>query len=91
MLDLARLTEMVGGVLGQDAADFGTDDLLQQLSDAGLDPAQLQGLAPDELLTMLSENGIDPAEFDLAGLTEMFGSEGAGQTLGEGIRQFAQR
>ena len=71
MFDIARLTEMVGGVLGQGATDAGAEMLMQKLSYVGIDAAQLDGLAPAELLSQLSEQGIDLSQMDAAEVSQL--------------------
>jgi hypothetical protein len=71
MFDIARLTDMVGGVLGQGATDAGAEMLMQQLNGVGIDAAQLDGLAPAELLSQLSEQGIDLSQMDAAEISKL--------------------
>jgi hypothetical protein len=73
MLDLARLTGMVGGLLGQDAERPGIDVLADKLGEFGFDPSMLDGVEPQEILTQLQEQGIDIANIspgDLGGLID---------------------
>ena len=91
MFDLARLTEVVGGVLGQSAANFNAGDIVQQVSELGLDPAILQQLDPEQLVTMFAENGIDLTNLDPAELSAIAEQTGIGEGLPEIISQFTDR
>ena len=71
MFDLTRLTEAIGGILGQSAANIEPSNVFEQLSSAGLDLGDLQNLDPEYLITTLSEQGIDVAGLDLAELTAL--------------------
>ncbi len=73
MQDFARLTGMVGGLLGQDPERPGIDVLADKLGELGLDPSMLDGVASQEILTQLQEQGIDIANIspgDLGGLID---------------------
>ena len=59
MLDLARLTGMVGGFLGQDAGRPRIDVLADKLGELGFDPSMLDNGEYQEILTQLQEQGID--------------------------------
>lgn len=71
MFDLARLTEGIGGVLGQSAANIEASNRLEHLNAADLNVGELQQLDPDHLITTLCERGIDIAGLDLAELTAL--------------------
>ena len=71
MFDLARLTEAIGGVLGQSAAGIEPSSVLEQLGAVGLDVSELQQLDPEHLITTLSESGIDMGGVDPAELTAL--------------------
>lgn len=57
MLDLARLTGMVGGLLGQDAGRPGIDVLADKLGELGFDPSMLDNGKYQEILTQFQEQG----------------------------------
>jgi hypothetical protein len=59
MLDLARLTGMIGGLLGRDAGRPGIDVLADKLGELGFDPSMLDNGEYQEILTQLQEQGID--------------------------------
>ena len=79
MLDLARLTGMVGGLLGQDAERPGIDVFADKLGELGFDPSMLDGVEPQEILTQLQEQGIDIANIapcDLGNLIDQNALDG---------------
>ncbi len=78
MFAIARLTDMVGGVLGQGATDAGAEMLMQKLNDLGIDAAQIDGLGPSELLSRLGEQGMDLSQMnaeEISQLAEQLGIE----------------
>ena len=81
MFDLARLTEGIGGVLGQSAANIEASNLLEHLNAADLNVSELQHLDPEHLITTLSERGIDIAGLDLAELTALTEQSGFAELL----------
>lgn len=91
MIDLGRITEAVGGLFGQATQDGGGEGLLQQLTEAGLDPSQLAELAPQDLLDVLSSHGIDPSQLDMAELGDLLGQDGAIGAIGDLLGQFTNR
>lgn len=94
MFDITRITEAVGGLVGQASANFDTDGLTQQLSDAGLDLQQLEGLDTQQLTDLLESSGIDIANIDVNQLSEMAGqfSESTDiQSIGDLLSNLTQR
>ena len=87
MFDIARLTEMVGGVLGQGAVDAGSEGLMQRLSEYGIAPAQLDGLGPAELLNQLSEHGIDLSQLNVTDIEQLAEQSGIDLPIGELLSQ----
>lgn len=87
MYDLTRLTEAIGGILGQSAANIEPSTVFEQLSSAGLDLGDLQNLDPEHLITTLSEQGIDVAGLDLAELTALAEQGGFTDLLPEILNQ----
>ncbi len=79
MFDLSRVGELVGDLLGQNAADASEGGLLQNLTESGFDLTQLDGLAGPEILELLEQSGIDVAGLDATQLSELTGQ------LSEGI------
>ncbi len=73
MFDITRIADAVGGLVGQSAETPGGDGLLQQLSETGLDPSQLEGLGVQELMDVLEQNGIDASSFDISQISELAG------------------
>lgn len=87
MFDLSKIASTIGGMLsGQqqpalpDAAQI-TDILTQ----AGIDPAILEGLSMAEITNLLAQHGIDPSQLDPAALSELLGNapEGMAQAAAE--------
>lgn len=73
MLDLTRISETIGGLLGQRSEVPGSGQLLQQLGQLGIDPNLLDGLNAQEVAQLLAEHGIDVAGIDPAQLAELVG------------------
>lgn len=87
MFDLARLTEAVGGLLGQAASPLTAEALLQQLNEQGLDINALQNLDLESFASVLGDHGVDLSQLDteqIAGLVEQLGvNSPASELLGE--------
>ena len=81
MFDLSRVSDVVGGLLGQSSSELDGAGLLQTLSDNGVDLAQLEGLAGPEMLEFLEQSGIDVAGLDPAQLTDLAGQFSEGVDL----------
>lgn len=77
MFDFSRIAEAVGSLAGGSAADNGVAGIMQHLADLGVDPAELQGLAPQEIVDFLSQHGIDVANIDAGQLTDLLGQLGS--------------
>lgn len=90
MFDLSRVTETIGGLLGQGAEGLGQDALLEKLSDLGIDPAQLEGLDMQGISQLLEENGIDLGQFDPQQLTELTSQFGEGNGLASLLEFFGK-
>lgn len=77
MFDLARIAEAVGSLAGGNNAENGLAGIMQQLAELGIDPAELQGLAPQQIVDFLSKHGIDVGNLEVGQLTELAGQLGA--------------
>lgn len=71
MFDLSRLTDVVGGLIGQQGASGGISELGQQLAELGVDVSQFDGVASEELLALISEQGLVPSQLDAQTLLEL--------------------
>lgn len=91
MFDVARLTDMVGGVLGQGATDAGAEILMQKLKDVGIDASQLDGLAPTELLAQLGEQGIDLSQMDAGEISQLAEQLGVDLPIDELLAQLTNQ
>lgn len=81
MFDFSRLAEAVGSLAGGSTTDNGPAGLMQQLAELGIDPAELQGLAPQEIVDILAQHGIDVANLDAGQLTEIASQLGASDVV----------
>ncbi len=78
MFDFSRIFEMLGG-LAEQATQLAPEGLVQQISELGFDPAQLQELGLNDLLGQLTSQGIDLSALDTTQISELVGQ------LGEGV------
>ena len=95
MIDLGRIGELFGGLLGgalqETAANSG---IMQLLSQAGIDPASLAGLDQGQILELLAQHGVDASvleNLDLAGLTETLGQGEGLQAIADVVGRMTQR
>lgn len=91
MFDLSRLTDLVEGLLGNGATIDGASVVLQQLQDAGLDPAQLDGLDAGSFMAMLGEHGLEVSQLDLGQLSQLADQIGVELPVGDLIETFVSR
>lgn len=91
MFDLARLTEAVGGLLGQAATALNAEALLQQVGEQGLDLQALQNLDAESFLSVLGENGIDLSQIDAGQIAELAQQLGLEAPASELLQQFLDR
>lgn len=91
MFDLSRLTDVVGGLVGQQVASGGISELGQQLSELGVDVSQFDGVATEELLALISEQGLDPSQLDAQSLLELAQQSGIELPLAEVLETFNGR
>lgn len=87
MFDFSKLAELFGGVAEQ-ASQLAPDGWVQQLSDLGFDPTQLQELGVEDLMAQLGERGIDMGALDTTQISELVGQLGEGTPVAELIEQF---
>jgi hypothetical protein len=73
MLDITRIAETVGGMLGQQSERSDLSGLLRQLGQAGIEPDSLSQLASSEIVDTLSQHGIDVKGLDGSQLADLFG------------------
>lgn len=60
MFDLSRIAEAVGSLLRNNVAEaLPAGNLIDAISNAGIDISSLQGLAPQEIIDLLGRSGID--------------------------------
>lgn len=69
MIDLGRLAESVGSLLGGNATEQVTGDLMSRLSEIGVDPSMFEGLDATQIVERLNELGIDLGNIDPTQLT----------------------
>lgn len=94
MFDIARIADAVGGLVGQSSEVPGGDGLLRQLSDIGVDPAQLKGLGTQEVIDLLEQNGLDASNLDISQISDLAGqfSENIdGQSISDLLSSLTQR
>lgn len=72
MFDLSRVTEMIGGLLGQQSGNA-EDMLSQHLGDLGIDPGLLDGISGAEAIDLLSQHGIDVSQLAPEQLSVLLG------------------
>lgn len=73
MLDITRIAETVGGMLGQQSERSDLSGLLEKLGQTGIEPESLSQLAPSEIVDMLSQYGIDVNGLDGSQLADLIG------------------
>lgn len=81
MFDFSKIADAVGSLSGDSAAGDGLTGLMQHLAELGVDPQELQGLAPQEIADVLSQHGIDVGNIDANQLTELAGQLGASDVV----------
>ena len=94
MFDITRITEAVGGLVGQASENTGAGGLMQQLSEAGLDLSQFDGLNVQEITDLLKESGFDMANIDIDQVAEMadqFVEGGDVQSIADLLATLTQR
>ncbi len=94
MFDITRITEAVGGLVGQASENTGAGGLMQQLSEAGLDLSQFDGLNGQEITDLLKESGFDMANIDIDQVAEMadqFVEGGDVQSIADLLATLTQR
>ena len=94
MFDITRITEAVGGLVGQASENTGVGGLMQQLSEAGLDLSQFDGLNGQEITDFLKESGFDMTNIDIDQVAEMAGQFAEGgdvQSIGDLLATLTQR
>lgn len=64
MLDLARLTGLVGDLFGETTDRPEIGDITDQLGALGIDPATLEGMDAQQILETLQAQGIDLTGLD---------------------------
>jgi len=84
MFDFGKITEALGGLFSNSQAQVPSDvgGIMELMSNAGIDPALLDGLSQDEILGLLQQHGIDTNLLDPGQLTELMQGNISG-SLGE--------
>ncbi len=83
MFDLSKITELFGGLLsGQSQVPQDMAGITELLSNAGVDPALLDGLSQGEIFGLLQQHGIDPSLIDPAQISELLQGSGLADTVG---------
>ncbi len=84
MFDFGKITEALGGLFSNSQAQVPSDvgGIMELISNAGIDPALLDGLNQDEILGLLQQHGIDTSLLDPSQLTELMQGNVSG-SLGE--------
>ncbi len=84
MFDFSRISETIGGLIGQSApsldGELAPDAILQRLQDVGIDTSSLESLGGTELLARLSELGIDTGNLDPQAILQQLSEGGGGLT-----------
>jgi hypothetical protein len=83
MFDIARITDTIGGLLGQSGQSLLNGDLVQQLGALGVDHNLLDGISSEELTSLLAERGIDIAGLDAQQISELLGSLQGGAPMAD--------
>lgn len=94
MFDISRITEAVGGLIGQASQESDTDGLMQHLSDAGVDLPQLDGMDSQEITQFLENSGIDLGNFDISQISEaagQFAENSDVQSIGNFLSNLTER
>ncbi len=92
MFDLGKLTETIGGLFSGGAGPAELEGgLVQLLSNAGIDPALLDGLNQEEIMNLLSQHGIDPGTLDLSQISNLVQENGLGGNLAEVAQSWLDR
>ena len=94
MFDITRITEAIGGSVGQASESNVTGGLMQQLSEAGLELSQFDGLDAQEVVDLLKDSGLDMTNIDIDNVTEMagqFAEDGEFQSIGDFLAALTQR
>jgi uncharacterized protein YidB (DUF937 family) len=84
MFDFGKITEALGGLFSNSQAQVPSDvgGIMELMSNAGIDPALLDGLSQDEILGLLQQHGIDTNLLDPGQLSELMQGNISG-SLGE--------
>lgn len=86
MFDLSRVTEMIGGFLGQTSAGNAVNDLIaDKLSSLNIDPSMLEGLGAGQITDLLAQNGIDISQLAPEQLNELLGQLGPSSPIAEAL------
>ncbi len=71
MFDLARLSEIVVDMIANTGPESGLDQILQQLSEHGIDAGQLDCLDAQGFVELLEQNGVPPDQLDPNQLSQL--------------------
>lgn len=65
MLPLSQFAETLSGLVGDHnlAEDGAIQNIIDQMTDAGIDISAIQGLGADQVFEMLNQSGVDLSEF----------------------------
>jgi len=86
VFDLSRITDMIGGFIGQTAAGAGVKDLVaDKLAAVNIDPAMLEGLAAPEIVDLLARNGIDVTQLAPEQLAELASTIDPSSPIGQAL------
>jgi hypothetical protein len=93
MFDLSRLSDAIGGLLGNTSLEQVPDlrSVVEQLSANGLDLSTLQNLAPAELTELLAQYNIDLGSFTPDQLSEFLSLPTDATGVMDTIGQFLER
>lgn len=86
MFDITRITEAIGGSVGQASESNVAGGLMQQLSEAGLELSRFEGLDAQEIVDLLKDSGLDMTNIDIDNVAEMagqFAKDGEFQSIGD--------
>ena len=94
MFDITRITEAIGGSVGQASESAVTGGLMKQLSEAGLEFSLFEDLNAQEVADLLQDSGLDMTTIDIDSVAEMagqFAEVGEFQSIGDFLAALTQR
>lgn len=88
MLDISRITETVATLFSgsQQQSPLNSASIAELLSNAGIDPALLDGLSQEEIVALLQQHGIDPSAIDVGQLADLVHGTEVGGSIAEAVR-----